>query len=103
MLKKSDLKEIVTEIFKQLSESLKKEIKKEIMSEMKIEVEKVKFEFTSKISNLNNTLDYIEFGNSNLFEKSIHTEMRKMRVEINESNKKATESVRLGKLQGKKC
>jgi hypothetical protein len=47
-----------------LSESLKKEIKKEIMSEMKIEVEKVKSEFTSKISNLNNELDSLEFGNS---------------------------------------
>lgn len=63
---------------------------------MKIEVEKVKSEFTSKISNLNNKLDSIEFGNSNLLDKSLHTEMRKMRVEINESNKKATESVRLG-------
>jgi phage host-nuclease inhibitor protein Gam len=73
LLKKSDLKEIVTEIFKQLSESLKKEIKKEIMSEMKIEVEKVKSEFTSKISNLNNELDSLEFGNSNLFEKKIST------------------------------
>ena len=56
------------------------------MSEMKIEVEKVKSEFTSKISNLNNKFDSIEFGNSNLLDKSLHTEMRKMRVEINESN-----------------
>lgn len=67
--KKSDVKEIVMEIFTQRSESLKKENKKEITFEMKMEVPKVKSEFVSKRSHLNNKLDSIEFENANILEE----------------------------------
>lgn len=67
--KKSDVKEIAMEIFTQRSESLKKENKKEITFEMKIEVAKVKSEFASKRSHLNNKLDSIEFENANILEE----------------------------------
>ncbi|CAC5377371.1 unnamed protein product [Mytilus coruscus] len=95
--KKSDLTEIVTEIFKQLSENLKK-IKKEIMSEVKSEVDKLKTNYDSKISHLHDKLNTIEFENGNLLEKnaSLHSDLRKMRDVVDENNKKATESVRLG-------
>ncbi|VDI09353.1 Hypothetical predicted protein [Mytilus galloprovincialis] len=96
--KKSDLTEIVTEIFKSLSENLKKQIKKEIMSEVKSEVEKLKTNYDSKISHLHDKLNTIEFENGNLLEKnaSLHSDLRKMREVVDENNKKATESVRLG-------
>ncbi|CAG2257732.1 unnamed protein product [Mytilus edulis] len=96
--KKSDLTEIVTEIFKSLSENLKKQIKKEIMSEVKSEVEKLKTNYDSKISHLHDKLNTIEFENGNLLETnaSLHSDLRKMREVVDENNKKATESVRLG-------
>lgn len=96
--KKSDLTEIVTEIFKNLSVNLKKEIKKDIMSEVKSEVDKLKSQYDSKISNLYDKLNTIEFENANLLEKnaSLHSEMRKMSTVVDESNRKATDSVRLG-------
>ncbi|CAG2188607.1 HSPA1s [Mytilus edulis] len=96
--KKSDLTEIVTEIFKSLSENLKKQIKKEIMSEVKSEVEKLKTNYDSKISHLHDKLNTIEFENESPCEKnaSLHSDLRKMREVVDENNKKATESVRLG-------
>ncbi|CAG2220588.1 unnamed protein product [Mytilus edulis] len=96
--KKSDLTEIVTEIFKQLSENLKKQIKKEIMTEVKSEVDKLKTNYDSKISHLHDKLNTIEFENGNLLEKnaSLHSDLRKMRDVVDENNRKATESVRLG-------
>ncbi|CAG2235036.1 unnamed protein product [Mytilus edulis] len=98
MRKKADCTEIVTEIFKSLSENLKKQIKKEIMSEVKSEVEKLKNNYDSKISHLHDKLNTIEFENGNLLEKnaSLHSDLRKMREVVDENNKKATESVRLG-------
>jgi len=67
---------------------------------MKIEVEILKSEFASKISHHHNKLDSIEFKNANLLQKNacLHIEMRKMRTEIDESNKKATGSVPLENL-----
>ncbi|CAG2219960.1 unnamed protein product [Mytilus edulis] len=68
------------------------------MSEVKSEVEKLKTNYDSKISHLHDKLNTIEFENGNLLEKnaSLHSDLRKMREVVDENNKKATESVRLG-------
>ncbi|CAC5389368.1 unnamed protein product [Mytilus coruscus] len=68
------------------------------MSEVKSEVDKLKTNYDSKISHLHDKLNTIEFENGNLLEKnaSLHSDLRKMRDVVDENNKKATESVRLG-------
>ncbi|CAG2208763.1 unnamed protein product [Mytilus edulis] len=68
------------------------------MTEVKSEVDKLKTNYDSKISHLHDKLNTIEFENGNLLEKnaSLHSDLRKMRDVVDENNRKATESVRLG-------
>ncbi|CAG2219107.1 unnamed protein product [Mytilus edulis] len=93
ILKKEDVKLIVTETVTSLLTQMKKEMKKELKKEMMVEIqtnqEKVEQHFKSEVSRLSARIDSVEFDNANILEKnaSLHKENRLLKEEIENTGK----------------
>ncbi|VDI10547.1 Hypothetical predicted protein [Mytilus galloprovincialis] len=101
ILKKEDVKLIVTETVTSLLTQMKKEMKKELKKEMMVEIqtnqEKVEQHFTSEVSRLSARIDSVEFDNENILEKnaSLQKENRLLKEEIENTGRRATDAMQL--------
>ncbi|CAG2211428.1 paramyosin-like [Mytilus edulis] len=101
ILRKEDVKLIVTETVTSLLTQMKKEMKKELKKEMMVEIqsnqEKVEQHFKSEVSRLSARIDSVEFDNANILEKnaSLHKENRLLKEEIENTGRRATDAMQL--------
>lgn len=92
---KDDMEQMVTNIMGKMFDKIKTEIRKEVKIEIEGKMGQMKDAYDKKLSTASRQMEVIERENINLLEKNaqLHSEVRKMRENIDRVGRMATESV----------